>query len=154
MTANDLFMDRYPDLPRTPVPVEPYVSEAVFERERDAIFRKSWINVGREADIATPGEYFVRDIEIAAYTLRKRFRICFRFTKILGRHSLSLPKNTVLASGLAPTIPVIGGCVLLGGKKQTSTRRSSTRSSKDTEALLLSRAGICATRQVEMTATS
>ena len=65
MTATDLFMDRYPDLPRTPVPVEPYVSPAVFDQERGAIFRKSWINIGREDDIPTAGEFFVRDVEIA-----------------------------------------------------------------------------------------
>src|ERR1700733_7055232 len=59
------FMDQYPELPRGPVPVEPYVSDAFFEKERTAIFKKSWINVGREADVAEPGEYFVRNIEIA-----------------------------------------------------------------------------------------
>lgn len=59
------FMDQYPELPRGPVPVEPYVSDTFFEKERSAIFKKSWINVGREADVAEPGEYFVRNIEIA-----------------------------------------------------------------------------------------
>jgi phenylpropionate dioxygenase-like ring-hydroxylating dioxygenase large terminal subunit len=64
-TEFGLFMDQYPDLPRTPVAVEPYISAEYFEMERAGIFRKCWINVGRESDAATPGEYFVRNIEIA-----------------------------------------------------------------------------------------
>jgi phenylpropionate dioxygenase-like ring-hydroxylating dioxygenase large terminal subunit len=63
-TVPHFFIDRYPDLQRGPVPVEPYVSDEYFEKERAGIFRKCWLNVGREADVATPGEYFVRDIEI------------------------------------------------------------------------------------------
>ncbi|HTJ62738.1 MAG TPA: aromatic ring-hydroxylating dioxygenase subunit alpha [Alphaproteobacteria bacterium] len=63
--AGDLFMDQYPELPRTPVPVEPYVSDAFYDKERTAIFKRSWVNVGREADVAEAGQYFVRNIEIA-----------------------------------------------------------------------------------------
>ncbi len=60
-----LFMDQYPDLPRTPIPVKPYVSDAYFESERNKIFKRCWINVGRVEDVAAPGQYFVRNIEIA-----------------------------------------------------------------------------------------
>ena len=35
--AGDLFMDQYPELPRTPVPVEPYVSDAFYDKERIAL---------------------------------------------------------------------------------------------------------------------
>jgi len=62
--ANTLFIDQYPDLGRSPVPVEPYVADSYFDKERTAIFRKCWINVGREADVAAPGEFFVRNIEV------------------------------------------------------------------------------------------
>ncbi|HLY57700.1 MAG TPA: SRPBCC family protein [Stellaceae bacterium] len=65
MDGQTPFMDQYPDLKRTPVPVEPYVSEEYFERERTGIFKRCWINVGRESEIAEPGEFFVRNIEIA-----------------------------------------------------------------------------------------
>jgi phenylpropionate dioxygenase-like ring-hydroxylating dioxygenase large terminal subunit len=60
-----LFIDQYSDMKRAPVSVEPYVSDVYFEKEKAEIFRKCWINVGRESDVAAPGEYFVRDIEIA-----------------------------------------------------------------------------------------
>lgn len=62
-TAGDLFIDQFPEMSRYPVPVEPYVSASYFEREQVNIFRKCWINVGREDDAATPGEYFVRNME-------------------------------------------------------------------------------------------
>ena len=39
--------DRYPDLGTGPVSVEPYVSVEHFELEREQIFRKSWLIVGR-----------------------------------------------------------------------------------------------------------
>jgi phenylpropionate dioxygenase-like ring-hydroxylating dioxygenase large terminal subunit len=61
-----LFIDQYADMKRGPVSVEPYVSEAYFEKEKAEIFRKCWINVGRESDVAGSGEYFVRDIAIAS----------------------------------------------------------------------------------------
>jgi phenylpropionate dioxygenase-like ring-hydroxylating dioxygenase large terminal subunit len=48
-----------------PVPVEPYISPEYFERERERIFRKVWINVGRDQEIPNGGDYFVRDIEAA-----------------------------------------------------------------------------------------
>ena len=38
--------DRYPELGTGPIAVEPYISPAFFERERETIFRKVWLNVG------------------------------------------------------------------------------------------------------------
>ena len=39
--------EKYPDLGRAPVPTEPYISEEYFALERDRIFRRTWLNVGR-----------------------------------------------------------------------------------------------------------
>ena len=47
-----------------PVPTEPYVSDEHYELERERIFRRCWINVGRVDEIPNPGDYFVRDIAI------------------------------------------------------------------------------------------
>lgn len=46
-----------------PVPCEPYVSEAFFDRERDAIFGRLWLNIARENEIPKPGDFIVRPIE-------------------------------------------------------------------------------------------
>ena len=50
------------ELGTEPLPTEPYVSEDHFERERNLIFRRSWINVGRIDEAPNAGDYFVRDI--------------------------------------------------------------------------------------------
>ncbi|RYE00721.1 MAG: aromatic ring-hydroxylating dioxygenase subunit alpha [Sphingomonadales bacterium] len=57
--------DKYPDLGTGPVPTEPYHSQAHFELERDLIFRKSWLIVGRVEEIPNPGDYLAMDIEVA-----------------------------------------------------------------------------------------
>ena len=56
--------DRYPELGTGPIPVEPYISPAFFEREREAVFRKVWLNVGRVEQIPERGDYFVKDLDI------------------------------------------------------------------------------------------
>ncbi len=59
---------KYPDVGTGPVPTEPYYAPDYFEREKAAIFRKVWLNVGRVEEIAEPGDYIVRDM-IAASVL-------------------------------------------------------------------------------------
>lgn len=48
-----------------PVPAAPYYDHADFERERDAIFRRTWLHVGRESEVAEPNSFIVRSIEMA-----------------------------------------------------------------------------------------
>jgi phenylpropionate dioxygenase-like ring-hydroxylating dioxygenase large terminal subunit len=48
-----------------PVPARPYYDESYFELEREAIFRRVWLHLGRIAEIATPGQFIVRSIEVA-----------------------------------------------------------------------------------------
>ena len=55
---------RYPELGTGPIPIEPYTSPAYFEKERERIFRKVWLNVGREEEIPNPGDYFVKDLAV------------------------------------------------------------------------------------------
>src|SRR6266540_1377063 len=38
---------QYPELGTGPVPIEPYISQEYFALERERIFRKVWLNVGR-----------------------------------------------------------------------------------------------------------
>lgn len=55
----------YPELGTDPVPTAPCVSPDYFEREREAIFRRTWLNVGRVEDVSTPGSYRVKDLPVA-----------------------------------------------------------------------------------------
>ncbi len=55
---------RFPELGTEPLPVEPHVSEEFFERERERLFRKVWLNVGRVEEVPEPGRYIVRDVAV------------------------------------------------------------------------------------------
>jgi phenylpropionate dioxygenase-like ring-hydroxylating dioxygenase large terminal subunit len=52
----------YPELGTDPVPTEPCISPAYFELERERVFRKVWLYVGRQEEIPNVGDYFVRDL--------------------------------------------------------------------------------------------
>lgn len=56
------FHDRYPELGTGPIPVEPYISREYYEREKEQIFKKTWLHVGRVEEIPQPGDYFVKDL--------------------------------------------------------------------------------------------
>lgn len=46
----------------TQIPSALYTSEEVAELENERIFRREWICVGREEEVAEPGDYFVTDV--------------------------------------------------------------------------------------------
>jgi phenylpropionate dioxygenase-like ring-hydroxylating dioxygenase large terminal subunit len=54
--------DKYPHLDRAPVAAEVFTSPEQFELEREHIFKKVWLNVGRVEQLPNPGDYLVKDI--------------------------------------------------------------------------------------------
>lgn len=48
-----------------PVPAAPYYDPAYYELEREAVFRRSWLHVGRVSEIAQPDGFIVRRIGAA-----------------------------------------------------------------------------------------
>jgi len=56
--------ERYPEVGTGPLPVAPYTSRDYFDKERELIFRKVWLNVGRVEQIPNPGDYFVKELAI------------------------------------------------------------------------------------------
>lgn len=60
---------KYPDIGTGPVSTEPCISPRYFELERDRIFRRHWLNVGRVDDIPGNGDYFVRELDICKVSL-------------------------------------------------------------------------------------
>ena len=54
--------DKYPHLDREPLAAEVFTSPGQFELEREHIFKKVWLNVGRVEQLTKPGDYFVKDI--------------------------------------------------------------------------------------------
>ena len=63
---NDLkWAAKYPDLGTGPIPVEPCVSPEFYEQERQKVFLKSWLKVGRVEEIAKAGDYKVKKLAFA-----------------------------------------------------------------------------------------
>jgi len=43
------------------LPLREKITPETFEREREKIFKKSWLMIGHVADLPEPGSYFVRE---------------------------------------------------------------------------------------------
>jgi phenylpropionate dioxygenase-like ring-hydroxylating dioxygenase large terminal subunit len=54
----------YPELGKDPLPVAPLVSEDYYELEKDAVFRKTWVNVGHTSQCPNIGNYFVQEVAV------------------------------------------------------------------------------------------
>ena len=52
-----------------PVPAGPYYRPEYFELERDAIFRRTWLQIGHLSELAEPGSFIVRPVEVANASL-------------------------------------------------------------------------------------
>lgn len=58
------FTAAHPELGTDPVPTYPSTSAGFFDRERGAIFKRSWINMGRIEEIPEPGDFVVKDLAV------------------------------------------------------------------------------------------
>ena len=64
-SPNMKYLNRYPDLGMAPLAADDCVSAEYFELERERVFKRSWLCIGRETEaLSHPGAYFVRDIAI------------------------------------------------------------------------------------------
>jgi phenylpropionate dioxygenase-like ring-hydroxylating dioxygenase large terminal subunit len=61
-TGKGKFTPRYPELGTGPVSYEDAISPDFFAAEHDAIFRRSWLYVGRAERLPRPGTYFTREL--------------------------------------------------------------------------------------------
>ncbi|MFV8816882.1 aromatic ring-hydroxylating oxygenase subunit alpha [Haliea sp. E17] len=50
---------KYPELGTGPVPTDAYRDPAIYRKEIEAIFKRSWYMIGRVEQIPEPGDYFV-----------------------------------------------------------------------------------------------
>lgn len=53
-----------PDMGQGPLGTESVTSPEYFERERERIFRRAWLEVGRVEEIPNPGDYFTRELAV------------------------------------------------------------------------------------------
>lgn len=66
---NKRWARKYPDLGTGPVAAEPCISPEYFELEREHLFRRAWLNVGRIDEVPEPGHYFVRELAVCATSI-------------------------------------------------------------------------------------
>lgn len=65
MNIQHRWLEKYPELGSGPIPTEPYISPAWYEQEKEKIFSKVWLCVGRASEIPKAGDYKVKRIEAA-----------------------------------------------------------------------------------------
>jgi phenylpropionate dioxygenase-like ring-hydroxylating dioxygenase large terminal subunit len=63
--AEGSWTEHYPELGTDPISYEDSISPAHYELEREAIFRKTWLNVGRVEQLPRNGSYFTRELDVA-----------------------------------------------------------------------------------------
>src|SRR5262249_61453682 len=63
--AEGSWTEHSPDLGTGPVSYEDSISPDVYERERDAIFSRTWLNVGRVEQLPRVGAYLTKEIDAA-----------------------------------------------------------------------------------------
>src|SRR5580765_6592131 len=63
--AEGSWTEHYPELGTAQVSYDDSISPEQYERERDAIFRRTWLNVGRVERLPRRGSYFTRELSAA-----------------------------------------------------------------------------------------
>ena len=63
--AEGSWTEHYPELGTGPVSYEDSISPEHYELERDANFKRTWLNVGRVEQLPKVGSYFTKEIAVA-----------------------------------------------------------------------------------------
>jgi phenylpropionate dioxygenase-like ring-hydroxylating dioxygenase large terminal subunit len=67
--AEGSWTEHYPELGTSPVDYTDSVDPAYYAAERAAIFRRTWLNVGRVEQVAKTGSYFTKELAVAGTSL-------------------------------------------------------------------------------------
>jgi nitrite reductase/ring-hydroxylating ferredoxin subunit len=59
----------YPELGTEPISYDDSISSSFYEVERQAIFRRTWLNVGRVEQLPRPGSHFTKELAVCATSL-------------------------------------------------------------------------------------
>lgn len=54
----------YPNLSTAPFDIEPYKSPEAFEKDKNLIFRKTWLHMGRQEELPNPGDFIVKELPL------------------------------------------------------------------------------------------
>lgn len=72
------------------------LSREIYELEREKIFRRSWLMVGRVEEIPDPGDYFVKDLSVASASV---IVVHSADGKIRGFHNVCRHRGSRVAEG-------------------------------------------------------
>lgn len=61
--------EHYPELGTAPVDYSDSTSPEIYELEREAIFRRTWLNVGRVEQLPKVGSYFTKELDAAGTSI-------------------------------------------------------------------------------------
>lgn len=91
LTPADLTL-RHPELGTGPVPTDMYWQPEYYDREMEAIYKRSWLCVGRVEQVKDAGEFFVKEIEtfkmsvIVARAKDEKIRAFYNVCQHRGNH--------------------------------------------------------------------
>jgi phenylpropionate dioxygenase-like ring-hydroxylating dioxygenase large terminal subunit len=63
--AEGSWTEHYPELGTAPISYEDSISPEFYELEREAIFQRTWLNVGRVELLGRNGSYFTKELQVA-----------------------------------------------------------------------------------------
>jgi len=67
--AEGSWTEHYPELGTEPISYDDSISPDFYELEREAIFRRTWLNVGRLEQLPKKGSFFTRELDAAATSI-------------------------------------------------------------------------------------
>ena len=99
--------EHYPHLGTAPISYEDSISPEHYELECDAIFRKTWLNVGRVEQVAKPGAYFTKELDAARTSI-----VVVRGTdgEVRAFHNICRHRGNKLVWNDIPTDETSGTC--------------------------------------------
>ncbi|BBY14952.1 aromatic ring-hydroxylating oxygenase subunit alpha [Mycolicibacterium litorale] len=63
--AEGSWTEHYPELGTGPISFRDSISPEFYELEREAVFKRAWLNVGRVEEVPRVGSYFTKEIDVA-----------------------------------------------------------------------------------------
>ena len=59
----------YPELGTEPLPIDSYLSQDQYELERDRVFKRAWLMIGRVEEIPARGDYKIKRLDVASTSI-------------------------------------------------------------------------------------
>lgn len=99
--------EKYPEVGTGPVSTEPCICPDFFERERDLIFRRHWLNIGRAEDVPNIQDYFVHELVVCDVSI---LVVRGEDDKIRAFHNVCPHRNNTLVLDESGKCPGRFGC--------------------------------------------